>query len=226
MYLHIVVKDISKYNKEFDENIKNIQKKIPSVLKMWDDASFEEFIKEKDSVSYACFKKLNKNIGAMVSDYIRYNVLYYFGGVYLDIKSCVKQDWSTFLSFKEPQSLHVFEWDCKDFYEYVNWFIICNEKNVAMKEVIDTINKKIVNWDTDTKYVLSQYRTTKQKVLHFCGPRLFTEVCKQYLRGKVVVVHSNAERKKNLQYNIYKNNNYRKLYQQPHYTSVKGSLCI
>jgi mannosyltransferase OCH1-like enzyme len=230
MYIHIVVKDIHNVHKEFDENLKKIQKKIPCAvfqIKMWDDNSFETFIKEKDSVTYACFKRLNKKIGAMVADFIRYNVLYYFGGVYIDIKSCLKNFFTTFISCPAICSLHVFEWDCKDFYEFVNWFIVCDAYNVAMKEVIDTLNKKIIDWDTKTKYELSVFRTTKQKVLHFCGPRLFTEIVSKYIsRGKVVTVHDNSVRKKNLQYNYFKNNNYRKFYQQPHYTSVKGSLCI
>lgn len=230
MLIHIVVKDKNNYNPAFDENIANIKKRIPHYkILMWDDASFEEFIKKKCGLSYMCFKRLNKKIGAMVADYIRYNVLYYCGGVYIDIKSTLKHDWDDFMDIYEPDRLHIFEWDCKNYYEFINWFIVCNKGNIILKDLIITINNAIIKYDTDTKNKLARYKTTKQKVLHFTGPRMLTRICKEALGVKeatdLILVHNNAERKKNLQYNIYKNN-YKKYYRQPHYSSVAEPLCI
>ena len=58
MYIHIIVKDKNNYNPAFDANIANIKKRIPHyTLIMWDDASFEEFIKDKYYILNYFFEK-------------------------------------------------------------------------------------------------------------------------------------------------------------------------
>jgi len=220
MYIHIVVKDRNHIDSMFYENIDKIKERIPhGEVKIWDDELFEEFIKYKCGMSYMCFKRLNKKIGAMVADYIRYNVLYYYGGVYIDIKSGLKYDWDKFMDITVPDKLHVFEWDCKDFYEYINWFIVCDKDNTVMRKVIDRLNYKIINYDTDTYLGLLPFFSTKQRVLHFSGPRMFTFICQEYLDSDNIVLYPNEVRRKNLQYIVVKN--YKKKYTQNHYANVK-----
>jgi len=230
MFVHIVVKDRNKISAEFIYNIETIMKRIPhGELKIWDDELFEEFIKYKNGLSYMCYKRLNKKIGPMVADYIRYNVLYYYGGVYIDVKSGLKYDWDKFMDITVPDKLHVFEWDCSNFYEYINWFIICDKENPVMTKVIDRVNDNIIRYYTDTEIDFRKYKSVKQKVLHFTGPRMFTEVCSFHLisHNHNVVLHPNEDRKKNLQYIVVKD--YKKKYKQQHYCTLPGEstpLCI
>ena len=53
-----------------------------------DDTTMERFIeKEFGGIVYEAFRSLNPALGAMRADFWRYCVLYYYGGVYLDMDS-------------------------------------------------------------------------------------------------------------------------------------------
>ncbi len=86
--LFFVATDKNDLNQDFIDNMDFVKKQNPSYkVRLIDFKDFEEYYKEKDIDSYNNYYcKLNKKIGAMVADYIRYNLLYYEGGVYIDIK--------------------------------------------------------------------------------------------------------------------------------------------
>ena len=164
--------------------------------------------------------KLNRKFGAMIGDYIRYSLLYYEGGVYMDAKSGIKNTNMQSMIANKKQGLHVWKWTQKSFDEYLNWFIMCNKGNKIMKKVIDTINNNIYNYNPDN---WALYKS-KQNVLNFTGPRLFTKIVSINKHLDNLVVHTNIERKKLLRYNMFSGNEYQKLYKQPHYSKVKEQL--
>ena len=86
--LFFAIKDKKNINKDIESNMYNINNNIN--IQIWDNKSFEKYIKKKDIFSYKCFMKLNRKFGAMIGDCIRYSLLYYEGGVYMDAKSGIK----------------------------------------------------------------------------------------------------------------------------------------
>ena len=222
MNLFFVVKDRYNINKKIENNIYNKNNNIS--IKIWDNESFENYIKKKDTKCYNCYLKLNKKFGAMIADYIRYCILYFEGGIYMDCKSSIKN--TTLQSFIEcsqaTDGLHLWRWTQKSFDEYLNWFIVCNKNNKIMQKVIDTINNNIINYNPD-KWRLYN---SKQNVLNFTGPRILTQIIDNNKTLDKLCIHNNINRKKYLRYNVFINNEYHKLYNQPHYSKVKEHLVL
>ena len=219
MSINFTVKDSSCISNNI---LNNIYKKNNNIqIKIWDNKSFEEYIKEKDTTCYNCFLKLNKKFGAMIRDYIRYCILYFEGGVYLDSKSAIKSiDMDSFINTKH-YGLHLWRWTQKSFDEYLNWFIICEKGNKIMKKVIDTINYNIINY----KKEVWDIRCSKQNVLRFTGPRLFTTIIDNNKHLDKILIYNNKNTKDNLCYNAL-GVEYKKYYEAPHYSSIKEHLIL
>tara|TARA_R100000231_G_C5238128_1_gene138884 strand:- start:190 stop:615 length:426 start_codon:yes stop_codon:yes gene_type:complete len=139
---------------------------------------------------------------------MRYVLLYYEGGIYIDIKS----------NFKIPLDNYVkdqdifFLWETKAMTEILNWcLIIPKPHSNIMKDMISNIHNNIDNYD----YNKIDIKNTRINVLQFTGPRLLTKVCSKHnIKGidwKKYLIRVNIK-------------DYKKLYSLPHYSKVYEHL--
>jgi len=193
-------------------NIEKIKKQNPSYnVVIYDNKSFDEYYKKKNKYDYENYYcKLNKNIGAMISDYMRYVLLYYEGGIYIDIKSNFKIPINNFI---DNQNIF-FKWETKAMKEILNWcLIIPNAYSNIMKDMIDNIHNNINNYDFNKINI----KNTRINVLEFTGPRLLTKVCNKH---NIIGIdwHQYLTR--------VSIKNYKKKYSIPHYSQVHEHLII
>lgn len=210
--IFLLCADKNNLHQSFKDNIEYIKKQnLNYNVKLIDNNDFEIYYKEKNKDHYQNYYcKLNKNIGAMVADYIRLVLLYYEGGVYIDIKS----------NFKIPLDNYVnddnifFYWNTKAMKEILNWCLIIPKPfNNIIKEMIDNIHYNIDNYNINKINI----NNTRINVLKFSGPRLLTEVCHRHnIEG--INWHKYLTR---VSIKDYKNK-----YSIPHYSKLKEHLII
>lgn len=180
-------------------NVREITLKSNPYLKevFFDDKDIDKFIKEKynDSV-YNAYKKINPIYGPAKADFFRYLVIYYYGGLYLDIKSYAHKNIKhlfendnkliiskgrTYNFFPNsfgiiPSIKNRYDWSlfsgvkCG---EYNNWHFIAPPRHPILAEVIKQIIYNIEN--CGDKYNYGEY-----SVLTLTGPILFSRVISKY----------------------------------------------
>ncbi len=154
MNIFITCNDRATLDNIFLLNIEKIKKQNPGYnVVIYDNKSFEEYYKKKNKYDYEnYFCKLNKNIGAMISDYIRYVLLYYEGGIYIDIKSNFIIPLNNYVKDKDI----FFLWDTKAMTEILNWcLIVPKAHNNVLKDMIDIIHNNINNYKN--YYLVKQF---------------------------------------------------------------------
>ena len=212
MNIFITCYDRATLDNIFLLNIEKIKKQNPGYnVVIYDNKSFEQYYKKKNKYDYENYYcKLNKNIGAMISDYIRYVLLYYEGGIYIDIKSNFKIPLDNYVNDKDI----FFLWDTKAMTEILNWcLIVPNAHNNVLKDVINNIHNNINNYDFNKINI----KNTRINVLEFTGPRLLTKVCEKH-NIKGIDWHKYL-----IRVNV---KDYKKKYSIPHYSQVHEHLII
>ena len=137
--------------------------------RFYTDEDMENYIKHNCSPSeYKAYKKINPKYGAARADLFRYLVIYYEGGIYLDIKSKILQPLRLFI---KPDYTNLVGWMWN---EYVNWWLIYEKKSPLMREVINQVLENINTYDIDKVGV------GKPAVLQVTGPRITTEILKKH----------------------------------------------
>lgn len=115
----------------------------------------------------------------MKADYIRYNLLYKYGGIWLDSDVIVFKDLTNLL-----QKLNDYEYvgfgchyaggHCKDvmdgYPKPANWVLICRKKSLLMKEVIKEANKLLKKNNKD--FFNRQYHILGRNLLWKCIEKL------------------------------------------------------
>lgn len=108
------------------------------------------------------YNRINACYGAAKADFFRYLVLYYYGGIYLDIKSVMTKPLDTVLMDDDEYILS--QWDNKkgethenwgkykeikslEKGEYVQWFIISSAGHPFLRQVIIDILRNIDNYN-------------------------------------------------------------------------------
>ena len=174
----------------------------------YDDGEMERVIEKNFSPRVIqAYRSINPKYGACRSDFARYCILYVFGGVYLDIKSEVRQSPLPLLE-KVATKTPVFiggHWKHASYHaealgnprgEIMNWVFISTPGHPLLLQLIMDITTKIESGENGTG---------KQFVLELTGPIALSRVALRYPHKQSVVltddIHKyfkyNSERCKN-----------------------------
>jgi len=150
----------------------------------YDDYECDHFIKHNfDETIYNAYKKINPVYGAMKADFFRYCILYKKGGVYLDIKSSIRQPLNK-LIHKEDECLldlprYNESWR-KHLPTYEQWILMFSPQHPYLLEVIKTM-VYLIHQKYEPTIENINVLTTKQKILHVTGPDMFSKCIHHYL---------------------------------------------
>tara|TARA_R110001606_G_C15261672_1_gene638520 strand:+ start:297 stop:968 length:672 start_codon:yes stop_codon:yes gene_type:complete len=180
--LWITVRDKKNIHPEIIANIKKI-KNLNRNYKLYivDNAGFEEMLKEHKSSWMPYYKALNPNMGAMIGDYIRYVLLYLFGGVYIDAKSFCRLPFEYVIKDDVDKPIF-FDFITKHDDEILNYFLIAPAKHEVYEELIESIHDNILYFDTNDWSL----HHTKSNVKKFTGCRLLTQLVRRYKNDVVI----------------------------------------
>jgi inositol phosphorylceramide mannosyltransferase catalytic subunit len=220
--LFITVRDNTNIHPDIIENIKKIKKNnINYKLYIVDNDEFEEMLKKYKPSWLPFFKKLNPNLGAMIGDYIRYVLLYLFGGIYIDCKSKCKVSFENIIKDNENKPIF-FRWDTVTNNEILNFFLISPVNHQVYLDMIEKIHENIINFDQEEWMV----HRSKSNVLKFTGPHLLTKIVEKYVEKykDYVIIKDDSWRRKCLIYATIKN--HKEKIDGQHYSIVKEHLVI
>lgn len=174
---------------------------------LYDDNDIDVFIKTHfNNRIYNAFKRINPVFGPAVADFFRYCILYIKGGIYLDMKSVIKQPLNKLLYYpklKEKDVLLVGHWPNKNVWkqllpdpngEIMNWVIISTPKHLILYDIILQITSNIENYtyDIKPKHILEYEPNTtsvKFSVLETTGPIMFSKVLWKYKNNSYLDVN-------------------------------------
>ncbi len=174
------------------QNLKNIAARNPEWEQMivYDDDVEELFAQYFSSQDWLRFNQIDKAYGPARADFLRYLLLFEFGGVYLDGKSglakpidhildptdeFVISQWDTTQQSRFGRYLPAPEVSHIAGGEYQNWFIACAERHDLMAHVLSGIRENIDN------YSVEKFGAGKPGVLKTTGPIAYTQSISQYI---------------------------------------------
>jgi mannosyltransferase OCH1-like enzyme len=208
--------------RNIDLNVINSTQKI---LYDWEQIIYGD--KEIDQFLYEEFGKnhpvtnayylINPKYGAARADLFRYLIIYKYGGLYLDMKSCVKKYlpplpdnmdmWvSTWNLLFKPHT-HLF----KDG-EYQNWYIYARKESPILKDIIEQIIDNIYTLYENPDLIVDisdiSFSGTKSKglVLSVTGPIAMTVAINKSINNKYVYYNNIIN--KSIYYNCSTNNKF------------------
>lgn len=212
--IFFVTNDVDDMHVDFFNNIEFVKKQNPSYnVEVYDNKRFEEYYKKINPEHYEKYYcKLNKNLGALIGDYMRYVLMYYEGGVYMDLKSRPKHKLENWINNKKKD--YLFRWTTKSNDEILQWFLSSEKNNELFREMIDVIHYKIDNYNNNNVNI----KNTRINILNFSGPRIFTKVWEKH----ALEVNDNwHEYLIRVAVKDYKNK-----YNNPHYSKVFEQLVV
>ena len=168
---------------EIYKNIMKILNKNPKYnYQFITDEDGEKLIRENfDEQVLLAFKRLT--LGAAKGDFIRYIVLYLYGGIYLDLDAGININ----LDLLIPEKNDMFFIYESNKALITNWFIGITPKHIIMKNIIEEMVQRIhTNIDTN--------------IISITGPRLVTDVIYNYYNGTNIY-----NTQKELQFDIFHN---------------------
>jgi mannosyltransferase OCH1-like enzyme len=157
--------DKNRLHQKFRDNVQSMQNKYKEYeLKIYDHKDIDNYFENHINGKY--YRKINQQYGAVLSDYFRYNVLFDRGGIYLDIKSYLKN-----LDFlEEGIDGYVSYWKKEN--ELWNGFLVSKKDNPILKQTIQQVNYNIMNYDGKTAY---------RGVMNMASPKVLTKVSLQMM---------------------------------------------
>ena len=173
------------------------------------------------------FKRLNKNLCALRADYVKYVLLYLYGGVYIDVKTRPKKRLSDL--FNNIDLLLIREELTKP--HICNSFLVSKPKHIFFKKVIEKCNYNIDNYHTFNININSP----KSNVIKLFGTYMLGEVVNDNIilfDNKNNILIESKYYSKYIIFSIVNKTNRRyskdhyELYTNKHYTKVKEHLVI
>ena len=155
----------------------------------------------------------------MIADYMRIILLYFEGGIYMDIKTRPKIPLDEFINTKSNKII-LFEYIAPKWWEYINLFLISPQKHKIYKKIINRIHDNIKNYNPNT----IKLHHAKKNVIHFTGPWMITDVINKLTpyEKKDIIIINNKQRSKFIQSSYLKN--YHKIYKTTPYSKVREHL--
>jgi len=210
--------DKNRLHQKFIDNVESMINKYQDYrVEIYDHKDIDDYFKHHINGKY--YRKINKQYGAVLSDYFRFNILYDRGGIYLDIKCYLKN-----LDFLED-GIDGYSFHWKRHNELLNGFLVSKKDNPVLKKTIEQGNYNIENYNSNTGL---------KGVVNIVGPKVYTKVALDLMN------------KENIESNVYdingfkikvfpdckkfivikKIHNYKKYYILPHYCSLGGTPII
>ena len=131
----------------------------------------DKFVKEKYPEYWNSYNSINNDYIVAKSDFFRYLIIYYYGGVYFDIKSGCKKPLRKVIKYDDEMIISSWWIINLPYLEKTpNWFIIARKRHPLLKKIIDEIDLKIKNYNVkkDGSGVIG--------VWYLTGPRLLEKV--------------------------------------------------
>ncbi len=166
------------------ERTKNILKGWEQVI--YGDKEIDEFIINEfgvDHIITRAYNMINPSYGAARADLFRYLVIYKYGGLYMDMKSCairpipdMPDDKDMWTSTWAHASQHDYILGPNG--EYQNWYIYARQGAPILRDIISKIVSNILfirnNRNTYHKYMVKAETESKALVLSVTGPVAMT----------------------------------------------------
>ena len=224
----------------FEDSIQNTKKYLTDYQHiLWTEDMILTFIREKYSKRILnAYLSVNSGYEVVKADLFRYLVIYYYGGIYLDMKSSFRRDIDSFMK-KYGDKLIVSHWidyplgslplhHFCDFYnahltknsygEFQNFYIASPPGNPLLKKVIQKVVCNIENGCQNEKL----FCNGKSSVILLSGPILYTNVIQENFHPNYVHVV-----KKNMNSNIiYQYVNHKKMNGLEHYSKKKDKKVL
>ena len=167
-----------------DNNMLNTtQKTIPDwEQNIYGDKEIDIFLEKefgKDHKVTKAYNLINPKYGAARADLFRYLIIYKYGGMYLDMKSCVT---GSIPEMPDDKDMWISSWNWVNqghlfpvSGEYQNWYIYARKGSPIMKEIIERVVHNIYTLhETPNKLNISDESNAKGIVLSTTGPIAFT----------------------------------------------------
>lgn len=221
--------NIGKY-KPVIEKTKEVMPDYEQII--YDDLKIEKFIKENYSKRiYDAYMKINPSYGPAKADLFRMLIIYLYGGIYFDMKSCPivhlndildqtklnVSRWSN-IPIGSVLSYHLSEIVDSKFGEYQNWHICSPKGNPILKKVIQQIVSNIEYGNKNNEY----FCKGNLSVVVFTGPVTYSLVLNQYADEKYIKKHW-ANLNSSLCYDML---DHTKLEGNAHYTTLKDKKIL
>ena len=211
--------DKNRLHQKFKDNVESMKEKYKDYkVELYDHKDIDEYFKNHINGKY--YRKINQQFGAVLSDYFRFNILHDRGGIYLDIKSYIRN-----LDFLE-EGIDGYSFRWKRYNELLGGFLVSDKGSPLIKKIIELGNYNIDNYTTS--------RSALKNVLSIISPKVYTRAFLQLVN------------KENIESNIYDINGfkikvfpeykkfvvikkiekYKKFYIQPHYCSLGKTAVI
>ena len=228
----------------FDKAIKQTENNMSDYEQVFfDDNDIEKFIRENYNERILnAYLSINSDYGPARADFFRYLVVYYYGGIYLDVKSSIikniekdiEENKDKLLVSKGRDNLINYPTNfgllpyCKNNYnwsdfsginygEYNNWHIICPAGHPVMKKVIQQVVTNI-EYGLQNK---TEYENGEYSVLILTGPIMYTKIIEKYKDNNVKIFHPNLNNTVKYSFGDHKNKGSKK-----HYSKVKNKQIL
>lgn len=217
------------------ENIRQIKAMNPSWnYRLFDDRDVKNLFAEVFSKNHLeLISRINPSYGVVLADIFRYVAIYKFGGVYLDIKSTIKNSLDEVI--KNEHTLLLSQWRnrlAEEFPgwglhrelcsipggEFMQWYLVSTQGHPMIKAVIEEVLKNISIYDP---YITG---VGAMGVLRLSGPILFTTTIYPMIRKypcQLVDIQSMG-----FQYAISKSIHFKNRQSPRHYTNLKESIIL
>lgn len=189
-FTHENRKEALKFSKIISHNIK-YNKDLE--FKFYDSKKREEFIKKYYPEFYKFYIRIHTDYGAVKADIFRVLILYHNGGIYIDIKTKIKNIYQYLIKTKKSFYIGLTKYEDIILYtllkfsnsEYSNWFIATEKKGEIITKIKNEMFKRLSNFDKISfnrfKYPFISGSATSGRLSawYYTGPVLFTEIIKK-----------------------------------------------
>ena len=218
----IFVQGVNEIHDIFLSNIDLVRKQNPNYeIKLWDKSIFLNYLDEiGDTETKNYFNRLNPNIYAMLTDYMRYVIIYNMGGTYLDLKSRPRKPLDQIIKPNDNIIFVYTENKENNYREYWIGVLISKPKELLYKLIINHVNNNIDNYDKNN---IKLYRN-KKNILNFSGPHTIIKVIDKFnLENPNYITIQTKEKRL---FTLFGIKDYKKYYNATYYGNVKEHLVL